>query len=167
VTATSAKYWKVAYLRIEILGEIVFAALGADAIDLDVYPVVGKTEGPGFHAYVERSDTWQIPQLSDGRAVQLEVELTSLQTDNESAGIVRGLEQNVISVHVPMWCRGREPLGGSLGAHRINDKSLLALRRFDNGRLQPRCVDHAGTSSLSLQCASSQLGVPFFPLTKP
>ncbi len=164
----SVKCWKVAYLRREKTGEIVFTSLGADDGAPDVYRVVAKTEAPGFHAYVARGDTWQRhPQLSDGRAIQLEVELMSLQRDNQSTGTVRGLEQNVLSVHVPLWCRGREPLGGSLGAHPITDPSALALRCFDNGRLQPRCRDHAGTSRLSLQFASCQLGVPFFALTKP
>ncbi len=163
----SVKCWKVAHLRIGKTGGIVFTALGADDDrDPDEYGVVAKTKGPGFHAYVARSDTWQRPQLCDGRAVQLEVELTSLQ-DHESAGEVRGLEQNVLSVHVPLWCRGREPSGGSLGPHPIADPCSLTLRCLDNGQLQPRCGNHAGTSNLSLQCASSQLGVPFFPLAKP
>ena len=133
---------------------------------MQAYGIAARTGSqPGFHACLDRSDTWQRPQLLDGRAVQIEVELMSLQADSTSAGIVRGLAQHVLSVHVPLWCRGGDPFGGSLSAHVIADASLLTLRSFPDGRLQPRCNGHAGSSSLSLESASSQLDVPFFCLT--
>jgi hypothetical protein len=150
-------FWKASYLRM-MNGMVCFGSLTADdKHGPSLFGVHGEN-GP-YWAVTERADTWRkdtFSQLSNGRAVQLRVQLHDpVQCGPRN---VQGVTQDVTGVFVPLLCRGP-----SDKLHRPCPADDLVLR-VDGERVLPSCRTHAGDAALSLAQLSGALRVPVAPV---